>query len=64
MLQIQGISKSYGKQNVLQNFNLDVDNGEIISVVGSSGSGKTTALINLLTDRRFYGRRPWERIYW
>ena len=44
MLQIQGISKSYGKQNVLQNFNLDVDNGEIISVVGSSGSGKTTLL--------------------
>ena len=44
MLQIKGISKSYGKQNVLRNFNLDIESGEIISVVGSSGSGKTTLL--------------------
>ena len=44
MLQIHGISKSYGKQNVLRNFNLDIQSGEIISVVGSSGSGKTTLL--------------------
>ncbi len=44
MLQIQGISKSYGNQNVLRNFNLDIESGEIISVVGSSGSGKTTLL--------------------
>ena len=44
MLQIQRLSKSYGKQNVLQNFNLDIESGEIISVVGSSGSGKTTLL--------------------
>ena len=44
MLQILGISKSYGKQNVLRNFNLDIESGEIISVVGSSGSGKTTLL--------------------
>ena len=44
MLYIQGISKSYGKQNVLRNFNLDIESGEIISVVGSSGSGKTTLL--------------------
>ena len=48
MLQIQGISKSYGKQNVLQNFNLDIESGEIISVVGSSGSGKT-ALLRLIS---------------
>jgi len=44
MLQILGISKSYGKQNVLRNFNLDIESGEIVSVVGSSGSGKTTLL--------------------
>ena len=44
MLQIQGISKSYGMQNVLRNFSLDIESGEIISVVGSSGSGKTTLL--------------------
>ena len=32
--------------------------------LGNSGSGKTTTLINLITDPRFYGKRPWERVYW
>ena len=32
--------------------------------LGNSGSGKTTALINMITDPRFYGRKPWERVYW
>ena len=44
MLQTEGLSKRYGQQNVLTNFNLDIEIGEIISVVGSSGSGKTTLL--------------------
>ena len=44
MLIIQGLNKSYGEQNVLNDINLNVETGEIISVVGSSGSGKTTLL--------------------
>ena len=44
MLKIHGLTKSYGKQNVLINFNLNIESGEIISVVGGSGSGKTTLL--------------------
>ena len=44
MLKVQALEKSYGKQNVLINFNLEVQNGEIISLLGSSGSGKTTFL--------------------
>jgi len=32
--------------------------------LGNSGSGKTVAIINLITDPRFYGRKPWERVYW
>jgi hypothetical protein len=32
--------------------------------LGNSGSGKSTTIINLITDPRFYGKRPWERIYW
>ena len=44
MLQTEGLSKCYGHQNVLTNFNLNIESGEIISVVGSSGSGKTTLL--------------------
>ena len=44
MLTIQSLNKSYGKQDVLKNINLNIDSGEIISIVGSSGSGKTTLL--------------------
>ena len=32
--------------------------------LGNSGSGKTTALINMITDPRFYGKKPCERVYW
>ena len=32
--------------------------------LGNSSSGKTTTIINLITDPRFYGKKPWERIYW
>ena len=44
MLKTHGLSKTYGEQNVLINFNLEIESGEIISVVGGSGSGKTTLL--------------------
>ena len=44
MLTIQGLNKSYGEQNVLNDIHLNIETGEIISVVGSSGSGKTTLL--------------------
>ena len=44
MLNIHGLSKSFDKEDVLINFNLDIESSEIISVVGGSGSGKTTLL--------------------
>ena len=45
MLKTHGLSKSYGKENILINFNLDIESSEIISVVGGSGSGKTTLIM-------------------
>ena len=41
-LRIQNLSVAYGKQTVVQDFNLTVNNGEIVSVLGPSGVGKTT----------------------
>lgn len=40
----QGVSKKYGAVNALLDFNLTVDPGEIMTFLGASGSGKTTAL--------------------
>lgn len=44
MIQVRDISKSYDNLKVLSGVNLDIDMGEVVSVVGPSGAGKTTLL--------------------
>jgi len=44
MLRAQGIYKSYGKLPILKGVDLTVNKGEIISIVGASGAGKSTFL--------------------
>lgn len=50
MIQLTNIHKSFGKNEVLKGINLQVNKGDIISILGPSGSGKTTLLrcINFL----------------
>jgi len=50
MIQIKNLSKWYGKHKVLKNINLSVKTGEVVVVIGASGSGKSTMLrcINFL----------------
>lgn len=49
LLEIKNVSKSYGKRKVLDNINLEIDNGKIIGLLGKNGTGKTT-LIKLIND--------------
>ena len=44
MIEIQGITKSFGDLQVLKGINLIIYKGEVVSVVGPSGAGKTTLL--------------------
>lgn len=44
MIRFEKVSKSYGEHVVLREFNLEIYKGEFITVIGSSGSGKTTFL--------------------
>ena len=44
MIEIEGITKSFGQLQVLKGIDLNIDKGEVVSIVGPSGAGKTTLL--------------------
>ena len=44
MIDIKGITKSFGNLQVLKGIDLHIDKGEVVSIVGPSGAGKTTLL--------------------
>lgn len=44
MLELKNISKQFGQKTIFDGFNLTVQDGEVLSLVGPSGGGKTTLL--------------------
>ena len=44
MIQLRNITKSFGTLEVLRGIDLDIQKGEVVSIVGPSGAGKTTLL--------------------
>ena len=50
VLSVRNLQKSFGEHEVLKNINFDVCKGETVSIIGASGSGKSTCLrcVNLL----------------
>ena len=52
VLSVRGIEKSYGTHHVLRGVDLDVHRGEVVCLIGASGSGKTSLLrcMNLLME--------------
>ena len=43
-IEFKNIKKAYGRQVILENFDFSVEKGEFVTIIGSSGSGKTTVL--------------------
>ena len=57
MIQLEGITKSFGSLQVLKGIDLEIAKGEVVSIVGPSGAGKTTLLQIMGTlDRPDSGR--------
>ena len=52
MINLNKVTKSYGRKTVLKDFSLQIEKGEMIAVTGPSGCGKSTLLniIGLLED--------------
>ena len=50
IIEVNHLRKSFGSLEVLKDINFNVEKGEVVTVIGSSGSGKSTMLrcINLL----------------
>ena len=48
ILKVEGLSKSFGGLKAVHNLDFEVEQGEILGLIGPNGSGKTTTL-NLLT---------------
>lgn len=50
LLEIRGLSKKYGSNVVLDNVDLNIEKGEVVAIIGPSGTGKSTLLrcLNLL----------------
>ena len=49
---VRDVWQSYGDRSILERVNVDVDEGEFISIVGASGCGKSTFLRMLLAQER------------
>jgi branched-chain amino acid transport system ATP-binding protein len=64
MLELKGVSSSYGAIDALRSVNIRIDKGEIVTLIGANGAGKSTTLrsiVGLVTpsqgDVLFEGKR-------
>jgi branched-chain amino acid transport system ATP-binding protein len=61
LLRIENIDTYYGLSHVLQGVSLEVESGEIVTLVGRNGAGKTTTLKSILGITPIRSGRIWLR---
>jgi ABC-2 type transport system ATP-binding protein len=60
MLEIKNISVSFKDKNVLQNLNLEIEEGIILGILGKNGAGKTTLFESLYQSQKYSGEILWQ----
>ena len=60
MLEIKNLSVSFKDKNVLQNFNLEIEEGIILGILGKNGAGKTTLFESLYQSQKYSGKILWQ----
>ena len=60
MLEIKNISVSFKDKNVLQNLNLEIEEGIILGILGKNGAGKTTLFESLYQSQKYTGEILWK----
>lgn len=59
MLKLQNIHTHYGKIEALRGVSLEVNQGEIVSLIGANGAGKSTLLMTICGDPRASAGQIW-----
>ena len=66
-IQVRGLSKSFGRQEVLRGVDLDIPAGASVALTGANGAGKTTLLRSMASvlrptagEVRWFGRPAWQ----
>lgn len=59
MLEIKNLNVSFKTQNVLNNLNLNIEEGIVIGILGKNGAGKTTLFESLYQNVKYSGAIKW-----
>lgn len=59
LIEVVGLQKKYGEREILKNFNISINKGEVFALIGPTGAGKTTllrliGLLDLPTSGKIY----------
>jgi ATPase subunit of ABC transporter with duplicated ATPase domains len=58
-VEVKGLSKGYGGKKLIDKFNISIEAGEKIAIIGPNGIGKTTLLRCLASDHEHEGTVKW-----